>query len=109
VEFFLLINKSLTNPVLAYKTDGTALTVSYTTADVKTYLKSGSTDSQDSYTWCFFNNKLMIANRDVTTALTGSASDYQYGGGAHPAVRDSANGHYKSDATAFALPPAASG
>lgn len=106
MEFFLLINKSLTNPVLAYKTDGTALTVSYTTADVKTYLKSGSTNSQDSYTWCFFNNKLMIANRDVTTTLTGSAGNYQYSG---TAVRNKANAHYEVDATTFDLPPSASG
>lgn len=108
-QFFIVFKNDASNPVLAFKVDGTAITVNYAgsggdVADLKSYLNSTS-PSTDIRT-VTIGDSVIVANTAVVTALTGSATSYTFG---VTNVRNAGNAHNKATWQEFDFPPTITG
>ncbi len=84
--FFLFVDKSKTGvaTVQAFRADGTKITVTDNTAGAAiTYLKSGSLNAVDGLVLKTYGDTTFILNKEVTTAVTGTASGYSYAVSTH--------------------------
>lgn len=79
--FFLFVDKSKTgvDTVQAFRSDGTKITVTDNTSGAAiTYLKSGSDNAVDGLVLKTYGDTTFILNKEVVTALTGTAASYTF-------------------------------
>lgn len=81
--YFLFVDKSKTgvDTIQAFRSDGTKITVTDNTSGAAiTYLKEGSLNAVNGLVLKTYGDTTFILNKEVTTALTGTAASYTYAG-----------------------------